>query len=296
MVRVRVRKVNEQVYYYLEHSIRKNGKVTKTEKYLGKRIPRNIEVLKRAMQVETYEERWFSEFENIKGNYARSQRSMNRSEKKMDLSELVINYTYNSQRLMGSKLTIRETTVLLNDELTPSNRPLRDVKEAEGHKHLFFEMFNHKKDLNLQTVLNWHEILMDSSRPDIAGRFRQHPVGISGSDYNPPMPIELDLLMSAFFKWYHKSKQSMHPVELAALVHLKFVTIHPFEVGSGRLARVLMNFILHKNGYPMFDIKYQNKNSYYNTLERSQKHNNDGIFVQWIFRNYIKANGRYLPL
>lgn len=294
MVRIRKRSLNEQTYYYLEHSRRKQGKMEKQEKYIGKKIPRNIEALKREFILEIYEDKWFSTLERIKQNYEKSRRSLPRTARKKDTADFMTRYTYNTQRIEGSTLTLRETAILLEDEITPSNRSLADVKEAEAHKNLFYEMLGHKKDLSLQTVLSWHKILMGSTRPDIAGRIRQHPVAVSGSPFRPPMPLELDLLMSAFFKWYHKIKGTIHPVELSALVHLKFVTIHPFADGNGRLARILMNFILNRNGYPMFDIQYRNKNGYYNALERSQKKSDDSIFIQWIFRNYIKDNLRYL--
>ena len=90
------------------------------------------------------------------------------------------------------------------------------------------------------------------------------------------------------------NKNDIHPVELAALVHLKFVTIHPFGDGNGRISRLMMNFVLNYNKYPMLDIPYEGRNSYYNALERSQTKNSDDIFIQWFIRNYIKENKRYL--
>lgn len=64
--------------------------------------------------------------------------------------------------------------------------------------------------------------------------------------------------------------ERLHPVELTALVHLKFVTIHPFGDGNGRISRLMMNFVLNKKEYPMFNISYEGRTSYYNELERSQ--------------------------
>jgi Fic family protein len=86
----------------------------------------------------------------------------------------------------------------------------------------------------------------------------------------------------------------MHPLELAALAHLKFESIHPFGDGNGRIGRILMNFILNKNGYPMLDIKYEKRNSYYNALEMAQVKKDERKFVVWFFGRYIKENRRYL--
>ncbi|MBU3958163.1 MAG: Fic family protein, partial [Nanoarchaeota archaeon] len=63
-------------------------------------------------------------------------------------------------------------------------------------------------------------------------------------------------LLEEFFGWYNKNKGRLHSVELAALAHLKFVTIHPFSDGNGRISRLLMNFVLHKHGFPMLNIPY----------------------------------------
>ncbi len=134
------------------------------------------------------------------------------------------------------------------------------------------------KEITLSTVLYWHKQLFQDTKPDIAGKIRQHQVGISGSKFHPPYPIELDLLLRDFFDWYNQNKKKLHPVHLAGLVHLKFVTIHPFGDGNGRISRLLMNYVLHKNGYPMLIIPYSQRMSYYTALERSQLKKDEKIF------------------
>jgi len=104
----------------------------------------------------------------------------------------------------------------------------------------------------------------------------------------------LDLLLSEFFDWYKKAKKELHPVELAALAHLKFVTIHPFSDGNGRLSRLMMNFVLNKREFPMLDIPYMKRAGYYNALERSQIKKDEVIFKNWFFRRYEKENRKYL--
>lgn len=78
------------------------------------------------------------------------------------------------------------------------------------------------------------------------------------------------------------------------IAHLKFVTIHPFGDGNGRVSRLVMNFILNKKDYPMLDIPYEDRNSYYNSLERSQLKEEERIFLQWFVKRYIKEHKRYL--
>ncbi|MFH1425124.1 MAG: Fic family protein [archaeon] len=146
----------------------------------------------------------------------------------------------------------------------------------------------------MQIVLFWHKQLLSETKPDIAGKVRSHGVAIGMSKFVPPTPVELETLLKEFFDWYKKSRKELHPVELAALVHLKFVTIHPFSDGNGRLSRLMMNFVLSKHGFPMLDIPYTKRSSYYNALERSQVKKEEGIFTRWFFRRYEKENRKYL--
>lgn len=100
-------------------------------------------------------------------------------------------------------------------------------------------------------------------------------------------------MLREFFRWYDRAKKSLNPVELAAAAHLRFVTVHPFYDGNGRVSRLLMNFVLKKNGYPLLDIPYGDRNSYYNALERSQAKKNDRVFVLWLLRRYLKVYSAY---
>ena len=159
---------------------------------------------------------------------------------------------------------------------------------------VFYEMLNYEKDLSLQIVLYWHKKLFEDTKEDIAGKIREHGVQISRSKFSPPTPVELQILLKEFFDWYNQNKNKVFPIELAALVHLRFVTIHPFSDGNGRISRLMMNFVLHKYGFPMLDIPYEKRTGYYNSLERSQVKKNELIFLQWFFKKYVESNKRYL--
>ncbi len=290
MVRIQKKLQNNKAYFYLEQSERKNGKVLKKSKYLGKEIPKNIEALKQEFLTEIYHEKWYTKFDQIKKKYNHDFKNLPISAKKKEQEQFMIKFTYNTQRIEGSTLTLKETADLLEEGTTPRAKLLDDVKEAEAHKNVFYEMLNYKKDISLQVVLAWHRELLNSTKKDIAGKIRRHPVAIARSKFATPIPIEVDILLREFFQWYNKNKNKLHPIELAAKVHLKFVTIHPFGDGNGRISRLMMNFVLKKYKYPMLDILYVNRSSYYNALERSQIKKDDTIFLQWLFRKYVKSN------
>ena len=294
MVNLRKKIVEGKEYYYLEHSFREGNAVKRKELYLGKEIPGNIEEIKREFINEIYEDKWYKAFDGIKKSFSKETRAMPRSDKEKELDTFMIRFTYDTQRIEGSKLTLRETANLLERGVTPKEKPVRDVKEAEAHKKIFYEMMSYKKELSMDVILYWHKGLFCITNTGIAGKIRAHGVAISGSKFVPCTPVEINPMLRDFFRWYNKNKGKLHPVELAALVHLRFVTIHPFGDGNGRLSRLMMNFVLNKYGYPMLDITYENRSSYYNSLERSQIKNNEHIFAQWFFKKYKKEHERYL--
>ena len=294
MVEIKKLKKGHKEYFYLAHSYREGKSIKKKQLYLGSTLPKDIEDKKKKFIQEFYTEKFLKDINKIKKNFNAEYKPMPKSAKEKSKGNFAIKFTYNSQKIEGSTLTLRETANLLENGISPNSKPLRDAKEAEAHKQVFFEMLDHKKNLNLQTILKWHRDLMQSTHEDIAGKVRNHDVAIARSKFKPPMHIELSTLLKEFFDWYNKEKNKLHPVELAALVHLKFVTMHPFSDGNGRISRLMMNFILKDSNFPLLDIKYLKRNSYYNALERSQIKNDENIFIQWFFRRYLAEYRKYL--
>lgn len=294
MVSVQEKTINGNTYYYLEHSYREGGAVKKKSRYLGTEVPDDVEERKRDLLLELYEERWYPLFDEIQERYQEEQASMPPSLQEKKREQFAIDFTYNTDRIEGSTLTRRETADLLEKGITPSRRPIKDVKEAEAHQEVFYDMLAYDGDLSLRTARDWHRRLFQQTKADIAGDIREHPVGISGSTFEPPGPEALDGHLYEFFAWYQEMKDAMHPVRLAALVHLKFVTIHPFVDGNGRISRLLMNHVLYRHGHPMLVIDYEERRSYYNALERSQVNEEEHVFVEWFFRRYYKEHQRYL--
>lgn len=290
MVNIKKRIVSGKTYFYLEHSIRRGNKVINKTTYLGTKIPQNIDALRKDFSLELNRERWFSDFENIKENYQKEQKIMPSSARAKEKQNFAVKFTYNTQKIEGSSLSLRETANLLEKGITPKEKPIDDVLEAEEHKKVFFEMLEYTKGLSLQIILYWHKKLFEKTKPDIAGKIRNHQVAISGSKFMPPIPAEIEIELKDFFDWYNKNKEKLNPVEVAALVHLKFVTIHPFGDGNGRISRLMMNFVLHKYGYPMLDIAYEKRNAYYTALERSQLKKDSSPFLHWFFKRYLKEH------
>ena len=106
------------------------------------------------------------------------------------------------------------------------------------------------KQLEVSDILKLHELFYKRIDPSQAGKFRTVPVFISGSHYPLPPPEQIPMLVDELLAWYRQHEPLLHPLELAALVHQKFVFIHPFVDGNGRVARLLMNLVLLRFGFP----------------------------------------------
>jgi len=293
VVTIRKRLVGTREYFYLQHTIRTSKGVETRERYLGARLPANIDEVKRDFLTEIYKERWYPLLDGIRANYLKEQRRMPRSASQKQARSFSVRFTYDTTRIEGSRLTYRETADLLERGLSPRAKPIEDIKEVEAHDRVFREVLECEKDLSLRVILLWHKRLFEETKPDIAGKIRAHQVAISGSRFMPPSPVEVQPLLREFFRWYNRNKSSLHPVELAAGVHLRFVTVHPFADGNGRMSRLLVNFVLQRRRFPPLNIAYEDRRSYYNALERSQVKKVDSVFILWLFKRYLKEYSTY---
>ncbi|MCL2051496.1 MAG: Fic family protein [Lachnospiraceae bacterium] len=162
-----------------------------------------------------------------------------------------IGLTWSSNALEGNSLTEMETKVLIEDGLTIGGKPLRDTLEAVGHSLAYDYMFSllGNRKITVEDIKLLHHLFFKSIDEKSAGVWREVPVIITGTDYVFPASSELDKLMTDLGRWIEEERDAMHPVRFAAMLHLKFVTIHPYIDGNGRVARLLMNTALIQDGY-----------------------------------------------
>jgi len=293
MVTIVERKRNRQKFYYLYHD-KTEGKRKQYDEYLGKKIPKNIEEKKKKFLLRIERDEWIPKLNEIREKFQKEKEKIPAEIQEKNLKAFSVEFTYNTQRIEGSTLTLKDTSLLLEDGITPTNRLSKDVKETEDHHKVFLKEMKLSKELTLKSVLKWHKDLFKQTEPGFAGILRNYDVTITRTKFKPPTWTKMLLMMPQFFKWYKGNKKLLHPVELAALVQLKFITIHPFGNGNGRTSRFMMNIVLNKYGFPLFNIGYRDRSSYYNALERSQVTENEIYFLKWFMRRYFKTYKKYL--
>ena len=162
-----------------------------------------------------------------------------------------IDLTWSSNALEGNTYTESETKVLLEDGLTVGGKPLRETFEILGHGKAYDFMFTliKGKEITEEHVLTMHKLFYEDIEENYAGKYRNINVIITGSKYPVTDYNNINFEMSELFNWINNNRQNYHPVEFAALLHKRFVFIHPFKDGNGRVARLLMNMTLIQDGY-----------------------------------------------
>ncbi|RQO31385.1 DNA-binding protein [Taibaiella sp. KBW10] len=214
---------------------------------------------------------------------------------------LELEYTYESNRIEGNTLTLRETDLVINEGLTVSGKSMKEHLEAINHQEAIVyikELMDKKTTITQKVVLNIHNLILRGIYPEEAGKYRSIQVMIKGSTHMPPQPYLVAKQMEELFFWYHEHRRQLHPVLLAAEMHERLVTIHPFIDGNGRTSRLLMNLILLQHGYVIANIKgdYDNRMAYYQSLEMAQTQQQKEDFLIFIAANEQKSLERYLSI
>jgi Fic family protein len=214
---------------------------------------------------------------------------------------LDVAYTFESNRIEGNTLTLHETAMVVGQGLTIGGKSLREHLEAINHIDAIDfvrGILARKEDVSKRVILDIHRLILKGVDTENAGVYRIVPVRISGSDVELPQPFLIDQLMDEYFRYYEMHQRRLHPVLLAADMHERLVSIHPFIDGNGRTARLVMNLILLRNGYTRANIKGSNESrlAYYRALEQVQKDNNPYPFYHLVADECIVSLQEHLAL
>lgn len=209
--------------------------------------------------------------------------------------QLVVDWTYNSNAIEGSTLTLRETRLVLEEGMTIGGKSLREHLEAINHKEAieFVESLAASGvSITERDLKDIHALILKKIDDAYAGRYRDIQVRISGSKHTPPEALHLPELMRKFEEEYLTDFQG-HAVVQAALAHFHFVAIHPFVDGNGRTARLLMNLILMKNDFPPAVILKNDLKKYYDVLELAHSGKTEP-FIRFVGRSLERTLGLYM--
>lgn len=186
--------------------------------------------------------------------------------------QLTVEWIYNSNAIEGSTLTLRETQLVLETGLTIGGKSLREHLEVINHQ----EAIQYVEALAISMepltpfhVRQIHQLVLTRIDDDNAGQYRTLPVRIAGAAHQPPEAWQVPELMDGWHEWLQTEAPKLHPIEQAALTQHRLVNIHPFLDGNGRTARLVMNLVLLRHGYPPTIILRVNRRQYYRVLAQA---------------------------
>ncbi len=232
-----------------------------------------------------------------------SYRPLSPEMEKRIMQKFRLDWNYNSSHIEGNQLTYGETKALILFGQTAQAKPLKDHLEMTGHDEAvkeIEEVVRQERPLTESFIRELHTLILKApyERPAqtlegiptvrriAIGQYKtshNHVQTQTGEMFYFASPEETPAKMEELMKWYNENlnTESIHAVLFATEFHYRFIRIHPFDDGNGRIARLVMNFILMQKGYPPAIIKSEDKEEYYNALQQA-----DAGQIEYFF-NYL---------
>lgn len=302
------KKIGKYKFHYIVKTLRLKGKMKKLRVYAGKgeKTEREIKELIKKYSPELEKKTkdlLFSEdplfglltekeemlLSKIREGDQKKLKKMDKLAWKNYYEWFLTRFTYDTNAIEGSTLSLQDTGLILFENVVPKGKSPREINEVQNHKQAFDYILDYKGNLTKKFILEIHRKLMHNILWKAAGRFRDVDVYIRGVNILPPPHSRVEGEFKKLIGWYTKNKNKYNPVVIAAYFHSVFEAIHPFRDGNGRIGRLILNFILRKDGFPMIDIKNKDKEMYYKSLYESQENHNLRPLVNLII-DYLKES------
>jgi Fic family protein len=205
-----------------------------------------------------------------------------------------VELTYSSNAIEGNQLTARETAEVIDHGITVAGKRLRDHLEALDHYEALQwvrEVASRTEPIDENIVTELHRRIVARSQPEIAGVYSSLPRRIVGSNVVFPNPAKVPSLMGEFGRWLESNELG---ADAALEAHLRLVSIHPFSDGNGRAARLLMNLLLLRAGYPPVSVRPEDRASYLDAIERAQLTGDDSDYRNFMLQRLDATLADYL--
>lgn len=209
--------------------------------------------------------------------------------------QILVEWIYNSNAIEGNTITLHETKLILETGLTIGGKSLREHFEVINHRDAieYVEaLVDASESISPFHVRQIHKLVLTRIDEESAGTYRKTQVLIAGAAHTPPESWLVPSQMDEWGQWL-TDNQGAHPVELAAQAHHRLVAIHPFIDGNGRTARLVMNLILMRAGYPPTVILRTNRQQYYRVLSEADAGKTDPL-VNFVGRAVERSLSMYL--
>lgn len=207
-------------------------------------------------------------------------------------------HIFHSAGIEGNRLTLQETMLVLKEGVTISEKSIHDTVEVKNLGvafDFFYELAQQDTAISENYIKQIHQLVVGNDPYLNAGNYRNVGVIITGSEHTPPEPFEVPFKMQELMDWLNENFDQENPIVLAAVAHHEMAKIHPFADGNGRTARLLLNFILLKKGYPICSIKRTERPRYYEAMSEADKGNYHQI-IEMVSEGSAELFGVYVRI
>ena len=197
---------------------------------------------------------------------------------------------YNSNAIENSTLTLEETEkILLQIDLDRfiTEREIFDSKNL-ARVIDYIDKKAKDQDLNIDTMLLLHKMLISNIRDDIAGRFRNENEFVRVGSHIAPNPREIEERIKKMLSEYNAINYE-NIIKRIARLHLTFEYIHPFVDGNGRIGRVINNYLLIREGFVPINIKFIDREKYYQAFREFDEKDKTEIMEEIVGRALINS-------
>jgi len=205
--------------------------------------------------------------------------------------KLKVDWTYHSNSIEGSTLTLGETFFFISEGLTVEGKPFKDFLDAKNHIEAIdylYELISNKRDISEYVVKEINALLLSGVTYTVAqnsqgekvkkrltpGEYKKqsnHVLQADGTIHWYVDPLNVKDQMEELITWINDKINKLHPLYVASVAHYNLVRIHAFDDGNGRGARIFMNLILLKNGFFPVVVRNEKKRTYLEALSEADK-------------------------
>jgi len=276
---VEIKKRNGHELFYFAKTVREGKKVKKKRIFLGTDL--SEELVKR-LSKDALIELGELDFESILNpkevkEFELIEKTLNALISQMDqksfYEHFVTEFTYSSNAIEGSTLTLKETSNLLFEGLSPK-KPMKNIIEAQNHKKAYDYLTTIKeKKINQELLCQIQKLVVEGTLLEEVKEFegKLRGVNVRVGTHIAPQFIEVPRRLTALIRWFNSNLEKIHPIVLAAYFHSEFENLHPFVDGNGRTGRLFINFMLTKAEYPPIVIFFKHRPKYYEALEKARE-------------------------
>jgi Fic family protein len=285
MIKIEKKIIKNKPFFYLTEQVNLGGYFKKIQVYIGKNIPNNLDVFRKALR-EKESELIAGSIENI---YSLDKTITVAEYKKIEAARLkfkyylfglsefkeeifwrdfAIRFIFESNAIEGSKLSQKEVEAIVKKKYFKKSADKSEIKEAENSIKAFNLVRSGKFVLNQRSIIGLHKILIAGL--GVKEGYKKEEVVVNNKPTTAPGEVRKN--MADLLKWWNKQKRDKtHPFIAASVFHQRFERIHPFSDGNGRTGRLLYNWMLLKSGYGVILFKNKNRQAYFSALDQADE-------------------------